>query len=81
MGVGDMCNVPRGYRAAINDLEASRILEWREGELVMAGKVFVYECDSGGSAVDQGMSSNGLVAEGNIAEYDKMLSFHYCFRD
>ena len=38
MGVGDIRNVSGRHRAAIDDLKASRILEWCEGELVMAAK-------------------------------------------
>ena len=67
MGVGDMCNIPGGYRAAVDNLEASRVLERCEWEFVMAGEVFVYESDSCGSAVNEGVGSNSFVAEGNLA--------------
>jgi hypothetical protein len=43
----------------------------------MAGEVFVHESDSGRSAVDQGVSSNGLIVEGELARNHKMPSFHY----
>ena len=67
MGVGDMGNVPRGYRVAINDLEASGVLEGCEWELVMVGKIFVDKSDSRSSAVNEGMDGNSPVAEGDIA--------------
>jgi len=67
VGVGNMRNVTGGYRAAVDDLEASRILEGCKRELVMAGEIFVYESDSCSSAVNEGVGSNGLVAEGDIA--------------
>jgi len=81
VGVGDMRNVSGRYRAAIDDLKASRILEWCEGELVMAGKVLVHDSDSRGFAVNQRVCSNGLVAEGNIAQHNQMFSFHCYFRN
>jgi hypothetical protein len=47
----------------------------------MAGEVFIDEGDSCSSAVDQGVSSNGLITKGKIAQNNKMLSFHYYLRD
>ena len=67
VGVGNMHNVTGGYRAAVDDLEASGMLEGGKWELVMAGEIFVYESDSCSSAVDEGMGGNRLVAEGDIA--------------
>jgi len=43
---------------------------------VMAGKVFVNEGHSRGSAVDQGVASYGFVTKGKIAQNNKMFSFH-----
>jgi len=34
----------------------------------MVGKVVVHKSDSGGSTVDQRMSSNGLIAEEKVAK-------------
>ena len=67
MGVGNMGNVPGGYRAAVDDLEASWILKGCKWESVMACEIFVYESDSCSSAVDKGVGGNGPVAEGDIA--------------
>jgi len=67
MGVGDMGNVPGGYRATVNDLKASGVLEGCEWELVMVGKIFVDESDSRSSVVDEGVGGNSPVAEGDIA--------------
>jgi hypothetical protein len=52
---------------AIDDFEASGILEGCEWELVMAGKVFIYKSTSCSSTVNEGISGNGLGAEGDIA--------------
>ena len=41
VGVGNMRDVAGGYRAAVDDLEASGILEGCEWELVMAGEILV----------------------------------------
>jgi hypothetical protein len=67
VGVGNMRDVARGYRAAIDDLKASWILKGCKWKLVMACEVFVYESDSRSSAVDKGMGGNSPVAEGDIA--------------
>ena len=67
MGVGNMGNVPRGYRAAVDDLKASWILKGCKWELVMVCEIFVYKSDSHSSAVDKGMGGNSPVAEGDIA--------------
>jgi len=81
MDIGDMNNIFGGYRATIGDFEYSWILEGCEGESMMVGEIIVYKSDSGGSTVDQGMSSNGLVAEGKLAQNHKMPSFHYHLRN
>ena len=67
VGVGNMRDVAGGYRAAVDDLKASGILEGCECELVMAGEILVYESDSCSSAVDEGVVGNSPVAEGDIA--------------
>jgi len=47
----------------------------------MVGEVFIYKSDSGGSTVDQGVSSNGLIAERRVAKNYKMPSFLYYLRN
>jgi len=67
VGVGNVRNVARGYRAAVDDLKASGVLKGCKQELVMACEVFVYESDSSSSAVDEGVRGNGPVTEGDFA--------------
>ena len=67
VGVGNMRDVAAGYRAAVDDLKASGILEGCKWGLVMACEVFVYESDSCSSAVNEGMGGNSPVAEGDTA--------------
>ena len=55
VGVGNVRNVAGGYRAAVDDLNASGILKGHKRELVMACEVFVYESDSSSSTVDEGV--------------------------
>jgi len=67
VGVGNVHNVAAGYRAAVDDLQASGILKGCKWELVMACEVFVYKSDSSSSAVDEGMGGNGPVTKGDFA--------------
>jgi len=81
VGVGNVGDITGGNRAAIDDFKASRVLEGCEGYFVMTGKVFIYKSDSGSSTVNQGVSSNGLIAERKVAKNHKMPSFHYYLRN
>ena len=67
VSVGNVRNITRGYRVAVDDLEASWILKGWKWESVMAYEIFIYESDSRSSAVDKGVGGNGPVAEGDIA--------------
>jgi len=52
------------------------VFEGCEGELVMAGKVFIDNGYSCRSAVDQNVASYGFVTGGEFPRDDEMLSFH-----
>ena len=66
----------RGDWTAINYFKDSGGLKGRQGEMVAARKVFIHECNTGRSTVDQCMSSDHLGVVGQGARYNKMLSFH-----
>jgi len=60
----EVCDVAGGDRATVNYLKRARAAERGHGEVVVvASKVFIYEGEAGGSAVNQGASLDVGVTE------------------
>lgn len=74
--VGEMGYMARRYETPIDDLEGSRAgFQQLERDFVMAGKIFVYKCDSGRSGVNQRVSLHiGEVTKMERTGDNKMLS-------
>jgi len=56
--LGDVGDNSRGYRASVDYFQFPRVFQGQQGQMVMAGKVFVYKGESGRSSVDKGMSAD-----------------------
>jgi hypothetical protein len=72
-----MGNVARGRGSAIDDVEGSWCDELGEGEVVTAGKLFVYESISGSATVNQGVGPDHIVFVMEGTRSYEVLAIHF----